>query len=730
MRLISCFIAVFLLLAQQSVAQKQNNQWRFGTSGTVNFNTSPPSPDTGAVISTGEGSASVADRNTGELLFYSDGVRVWNRENQVMPNGGGLRGGSAQLLSSTTAAVIVPRPSNVSQYYLITIDEGATGTSLGVNYNLIDMNLDEGRGDVVSGQKNVFLFATGSEKLEVVPAGDGQSFWLITRKDTEGFFAFRITASGIQGTPVFSPLGDSNPAGHMKMNRQFNQLAMGNTSLGAGSICSIRLYDFDNSTGVFSNERIWTYTFSISLIYGVEFSPSGKFLYISNLERLVQYDISLANTTEIQNSGQIIAPVSAASLQLGPDNRIYANVGALGVIPCPDKPAPSCGFEFNPVENPTGGGGYGLPKWVYYSDDLPGNPKTNAVVYRDSCLGRPVQFRLKDTTGITSVSWNFGDPASGSNNSASGNQATHVFSQEGVFKVTAIINESCGFDTLRINNLEVRNCLPPCKALMKISGSPCQGSDLSFSLESASIIDSVKWDFGDSTRGSVRFSSLKEPVFRFSGIGSYTVQAIAFLSCGTDTIQKKLQIIDCDTACAGSIEVMVTDSCSGLARFQIKSKRNIQLLKWEFGDPASGILNSSSELMPQHQFSSSGLFKIKSVVLFDCGFDTLDTEISTQVCIRPPCEIQIPNAFTPNGDNVNDAFIAQSNCNFEEFELRIFNRWGQEIFFSRNPAVGWNGSTDSGNEASSDGIYFYSLRYRFPDGPSKLAKGYFKPIRS
>ena len=264
---------------------------------------------------------------------------------------------------------------------------------------------------------------------------------------------------------------------------------------------------------------------------------------------------------------------------------------------------------------------------------------------------------------------------------------------------------------------------------MNINGAPCEGSELSFSLESASIIDSVKWDFGDSTQGSANFSSLKEPVFRFSGIGSYTIQAIAFLNCGTDTVRKKLQIIDCDTACSGSIEVMINDSCSGLARFQIKSKRNIQLLKWEFGDPASGILNSSSELMPQHQFSSSGLYKIKSVVLFDCGFDTLETEISAEICLKPLCEIQIPNAFTPNDDAFNDSFSALSNCNFEEFELRIINRWGQEIFFSKNPAVGWNGSTYSGNEASSDGIYFYSLRYRLADGQSKLAKGCVTAIR-
>ena len=173
------FTGIILVLASGNLfGQKQNNQWRYGGAGAIDFNTVPPSFVTGCVIATGEGSASIADRTTGALLFYTDGVTVWNANNQVMLNGTGLQGGSPGVLSSTTAAVIIPKPSSCNLYYIITVDEGSSGTTAtGINYSLVDMTLDAGLGGIVLTQKNVPLVATTSEKLEIVPAANGNDFW-------------------------------------------------------------------------------------------------------------------------------------------------------------------------------------------------------------------------------------------------------------------------------------------------------------------------------------------------------------------------------------------------------------------------------------------------------------------------------------------------------------------------------------------------------------------------
>jgi gliding motility-associated-like protein len=448
---------IILVMCHNSFAQKQNNQWRFGGAGAIDFNTVPPSFVNGCVIATGEGSASVADKVTGALLFYTDGVTVWNANNLVMPNGTGLLGGTPALLSSTTAAVIVPKPGSNSLFYMITIDEQSSNN--GVRYSVIDMTLNGGLGDVVAGQKNIFLFQTNSEKLEVVPASDGLSFWLITHETVgNSFFSFKIDNNGIQTTPVISQIGGTqgNGAGHMKINKQFNKIAIGLLNLGAGSSTQIELFDFNNTTGVISNAIIWNYNFQVALIYGVEFSPNGKVLYVSDLQNLVQYDITQPTPLAIENSAYQVSSNNNTSLQLGIDDKIYVNAGSVNAINCPDKLGAACGYQTNVIANQTGGGGYGLPKWVYYPNDTVALT-SNSIVYSDSCFGNATQFSIQNTAGISSITWNFGDPSSGANNTSTALTPTHLFSETGTYTIYSIVNFSCGVDTI-FKTLTITNC--------------------------------------------------------------------------------------------------------------------------------------------------------------------------------------------------------------------------------------------------------------------------------
>jgi hypothetical protein len=87
--------ALSLLSASISHAQNQNNFWVYGYQAGINFNTTPPSFQGGFAIQASEGAASVADPVTGELLFYTDGVTVWDASNNPMPNGTGLLGSSS-----------------------------------------------------------------------------------------------------------------------------------------------------------------------------------------------------------------------------------------------------------------------------------------------------------------------------------------------------------------------------------------------------------------------------------------------------------------------------------------------------------------------------------------------------------------------------------------------------------------------------------------------------------
>jgi gliding motility-associated-like protein len=465
-RLIIFRYVVFLLILFPIFSQAQNlqnNQWRFGTTGAVDFNTVPPSFVPGCPISTSEGSASVADRLTGALLFYTNGVTVWNANNQVMSNGTGLLGGTAALLSSTTAAVIVPKPGSISLFYIVTIDEQFNGN--GVRYSVVDMTLNGGLGDIVASQKNIFLFQTNSEKLEVVPASDGLSYWLITHDNPgNSFYSFKIDNTGIQTNPVLSQIGgvQGNGAGHMKVNKQYNKIAIGLLNVGAGSTTQIELFDFNNTTGVLSNAMIWNYTIQVTLIYGVEFSPNGEVLYVSDLQNLVQYDITQSTSLAIENSAYLVSNSNNTSLQLGIDDKIYVNAGSLNAINCPNNLGAACGYQTNVIANQTGGGGYGLPKWVYYADDTPLSTY-QTIIFNENCFGAITQFTIADTNGISSITWNFGDPNSGANNTAATFNTTHTFSQIGYYNVQAIIGNACGFDTLFLDSLAIVN---PCTPLV------------------------------------------------------------------------------------------------------------------------------------------------------------------------------------------------------------------------------------------------------------------------
>lgn len=710
-------------MCHSSFAQNQNNQWRFGYGGGVNFNTNPPSFVPGAPIATQEGSASIADKTTGALLFYTDGVTVWNASNQIMPNGTGLLGGRATLLSSTTAAVIVPKPGSSNLFYIVTVDE--LGSNNGVRYSVVDMTLNGGTGGIVAGEKNIFLYQSDYEKLEVVPASDGLSYWLITYSDNSEFVSFKIGNTGIQTTPVISAGVQSFGAGHMKINRQFNKLAIG------GFNYDMALYEFNNATGVVSNPVIWNFNLSSPLIYGIEFSPDGKVLYISDLATLLQYDITQTTSQAIQNSVYQVATGGNTSLQLGIDNKIYVNAGSLNVINCPNKLGAACGYQTNVI---AGGGGYGLPKWVYYTNDIP-TKNSNAIIYSDSCFGNATQFSIQNTAGISSVTWNFNDPITGANDTTVGFTSSHTFSQVGNYIIRAFLSNACGTDTLYLSALSIVDCnnTSPTITGIKLIGDTCTvPSSLALQSQGASSSNYFFWNFGDPASGindTITITGLSPspfPTHTFSSAGVYNV-CISFQEPGFP-VSKVCRKISIGLCCNGIISSK--DTClENSIPFSILSGATISSVTWNFDDPSSGANNTSTLLTPRHLFSKAGIYKIRAIVNFNCGADTIFKTITVINCdsIVGDCQLLVPTAFTPNGDGINDKFYPSSICTFENYKCLIFNRWGQLIYTTSNQTEKWDGKY-KGSDCPV-GAYVYLITYRFPAQQTKDVYGTITLLR-
>jgi hypothetical protein len=350
------FVASFLPLAVV-YGQAQNNNWYFGTAG-IDFNGPSPVAITTSAMSTYEGCSTVSDK-FGNLLFYTDGVSVFNRENDVMPSGTGLFGD----YSSSNSAVIVPKPGDPNKYYIFTTECYYPLT--GLHYTLVDMCLDGGLGDVVAGEKNVFLTGQTPEKVTTALHANGKDIWVLTHGwNNNEFRVFLVTAAGVDPTPVITAIGPVHgpdffqSVGCMKMNRDNNKIAVAVEVSGN----RIELYDFDNATGIVSNEIIITTPHSAAglgpgnTVYGVEFSPNNNFIYSSSWfdDNIYQLDITSGDAATIEASATIIGTTSAASnvgaLQLAPDNKIYAATqykNKVGVINAPDEPGLACNYVDN-----------------------------------------------------------------------------------------------------------------------------------------------------------------------------------------------------------------------------------------------------------------------------------------------------------------------------------------------------------------------------------------------
>jgi gliding motility-associated-like protein len=92
--------------------------------------------------------------------------------------------------------------------------------------------------------------------------------------------------------------------------------------------------------------------------------------------------------------------------------------------------------------------------------------------------------------------------------------------------------------------------------------------------------------------------------------------------------------------------------------------------------------------------------------------------------VKPDLLIEMANVFTPSdpGDGYNDVFLVPCmGCT--QFDLRIYNRWGEKVFQSKDPAVSWNGRVDNKGPILPSGTYVYMLKYALGSAPAKTMNG-------
>jgi gliding motility-associated-like protein len=91
-------------------------------------------------------------------------------------------------------------------------------------------------------------------------------------------------------------------------------------------------------------------------------------------------------------------------------------------------------------------------------------------------------------------------------------------------------------------------------------------------------------------------------------------------------------------------------------------------------------------------------------------------------------DVWLPNAFTPGGNGRNDVFYVRGK-GIENFEFAIFNRWGEQVFYSKDMNMGWNGTKQPTGEELQEGAYIYIVKGELSNGDPVNMKGLVNLIR-
>jgi hypothetical protein len=449
-KLRSLFVLCLTGTVFSSFSQGEANKWYFGNKAGLDFSTTPPSNLSNGQIMTVAGCSSIADASGG-LVFYTDGDTIWNKQHQVMANGTGLMGNDF----SSQSALIIKQPGNNNMYFVFTV--AANGNLNGLNYSLVDMNLAAGMGSVTT--KNAPLNSPSTEKLCAVRHCNNIDVWVITHDlGSNSFRVYLITAAGMNALPVVSGIGPilptSDAPGCMKVSpngRKLAVMAPGTNSSG--------LFDFDASTGAVYNYMALT---NLSSPYGCEFSPDGTKLYVGhqNSSQICQLDLCAGSSAAILSSSFTISMPPASfigALQLAPNGKIYVARPLqpfLGVINFPNLAGAASNYVNTGISLGTGGCRSGLPGFqANYVKQVPSSftfaVNCASVSFSQGTLA-PLQAGCSASSySYSSLSWMFGDPASGSADTSAANSPTHAYPGPGTYKIKLAYNSACGSDTIR-----------------------------------------------------------------------------------------------------------------------------------------------------------------------------------------------------------------------------------------------------------------------------------------
>lgn len=413
------FVALSTTIFAQDLSQ---HNWYFGsTTSGIRFNRGTnvaQSVNNQALPFARGGSAVATDPATANLLFYTDGIQVYDASHLAMPNGNGLTGQP----DANQPVAISPMPGQTNRWYIFT---NSSNFTTGGSISQSDVDLNQFGNAVfpapalgVVGAKNIAMpgLINRSEGMIVVPHANQTDFWLISHQNgTQSYAATLIDATATFPSIVSTGIGFPTSVANFSYYARTNKIAVSPQNQNTDAL----ILNFNNATGVIAFDRFIfnsaTAATNSQSIYDIEWDTKGQYLYLSRHgdvgipANVFQYDYQNPTTT--------LAPVATApvfrsyGLQLAPDSAIYHLYQAVSGGPFLLGKLTNTDTTSNLVVNTqslftaTDFNGTQFPAFKPQDSVI----MTVAFTSSGICQNSPTSFFPSVTPNADSLRWNFGD---------------------------------------------------------------------------------------------------------------------------------------------------------------------------------------------------------------------------------------------------------------------------------------------------------------------------------
>lgn len=315
-----------------------------------------------------------------------------------------------------------------------------------------------------------------------------------------------------------------------------------------------------------------------------------------------------------------------------------------------------------------------------------------------TCENTPISFQsMANTTGLT-YQWNFGDPSTGTNNYSTNENPSHQYNNSGNYLVTLIASDGCSNDTDTMS-IYIKQSIALNNSINTSLQTYCVSESVSFTAIANDPSATHLWNFDDISSGANNTSTLinASHVFDFPGI--YNVKLKSMNDCNVDSSEVMIRILGNNTPDF----VIKIDSCIGSVQLINSEYTDFNTYQWVYNNSVFSTNKHSS-----FNLSNDGTYEFTLVQNPNTNCSDTITKSFVYNQIDQTDIILIPEIFSPNGDGNNDEFQIKGNIKCDLKVMKVFNRWGTNIY-SSSVNFSWDGKLD--NKLAPEGTYIVYLEY-------------------